>query len=213
MKVLAIGAHPDDIEVGCGATLALHKKNGHQVYILVLTKGEASGDPIIREEECLQSSRIINADKLFLMNLEDTRLSDKVEVIREIERVISLVDPDIVFVHSRKDTHQDHRNANLATLSACRRRKNILCYESPTSLSDFDPKVYVDISSTLSTKIAMLEVFLSQKSKPFLDDLTQVAHNGNDLVSSVVAIARFRGSQARVQMAEAFEPERFTLQV
>lgn len=213
MRVLAIGAHPDDVEVGCGATLALHKQKGHQIHILILTKGEASGDPQIREEECIQSSRIMNADKVFFAHLADTKLTDGVETIREIEKVASSVDPDIVFVHSRKDTHQDHRNVCSAALSACRNRKNILFYESPTTLSDFDPKVYVDVSTTLSKKIEMLEIFLSQRSKPFLNDITRVAHKDDELVSTIVAIARFRGAQARVQMAEAFEAERFVLQV
>lgn len=49
MRILGVGAHPDDAELGCGATLALFKKKGHEIYILVLTKGEASGDSVARE--------------------------------------------------------------------------------------------------------------------------------------------------------------------
>jgi LmbE family N-acetylglucosaminyl deacetylase len=62
MRILAVGA--DDVELGCGDTLALYKK-GHQVYVLVLTRGEASGDATVRENECKLGAGRIGVDQLF----------------------------------------------------------------------------------------------------------------------------------------------------
>jgi LmbE family N-acetylglucosaminyl deacetylase len=59
VTVLAVGAHPDDIELGCAGTLALHKMNGDKVYLLVLTKGEASGIPDVRETECREAAKTL----------------------------------------------------------------------------------------------------------------------------------------------------------
>ena len=73
MKIVAIGAHPDDIELGCGGLLLKAVRNGHNVYMYTLTRGSASGDPERRTKELIQSSKIIGADRLWIDNFEDTR--------------------------------------------------------------------------------------------------------------------------------------------
>ena len=135
--VLAVGAHPGDMELGCGATLALFKRNGHKFFALVLTKGEASGNPTAREKECRLSAKRLGLEKLFFGGLRDTKISEGIETIMAIEKVVSLLKPDFVFSHSFKDGHQDHGNTGLASLSVARNSKKVLLYESPAARRDF----------------------------------------------------------------------------
>jgi LmbE family N-acetylglucosaminyl deacetylase len=209
---LAVGAHPDDVELGCGGTLALLKKKAHEVYILVLTRGEASGDPIVRQRECEQATKTIGADKVFFGSLRDMKITEGIETITEIENVINSVKPDMVFSNSQKDQHQDHRNTGLASLSAARKVPKVLLYESPAALRDFCPQIFVNIDSTLNIKLKALEAYASQSSKrPFSN------HNSHSDATRVVnaseGLAMFRGFQAGVTVAEAFEIGRFILDV
>lgn len=215
MKVLAVGAHPDDVELGCGATLALFKKMGHAVHILVLTRGEASGDPNVRAWECKHAARTLKA-KLYFGNLVDTKITDGVETIMTIERVIDLVKPDVVFAHSDKDGHQDHRNAGLASLSAARNVRKVLLYESPAALKEFCPQVFVDVSSTFDTKLSALKAFASQASKVYFKGNSKSGNESRKfphVSNAVEGLARFRGFQAGVSLAEAFEVGKFLYDV
>jgi LmbE family N-acetylglucosaminyl deacetylase len=217
MRILAIGAHPDDIELGCGATLALFKKKGHKVYFLVLTKGEASGNPIERLKECKQSAKAICADKLFIGNLRDTKISDGVETIMAIERCIDEIKPQIIFAHSPKDGHQDHRNAGMASLSAARNSRKVLLFESPAALRDFCPQLFVDVSLTFDSKLKALEAFGSQIEKVYFKGNGGHSHNESRkfpyVSNAAEGLARFRGFQAGVELAEAFEVGKFVLDV
>jgi len=221
MRILAIGAHPDDIELGCGASLALFKKKGHEVHLLVLTKGEASGDPSAREKECLESAKILCADKVHFGNLKDTQITDGIKTILGIERVIHKVNPEIIFAHSPKDCHQDHRNAGLASMSAARNSKKVLLYESPAAMRDFCPQLFVDVTSTFEVKLKALEAFGSQVSKIYfkgnnhpLERSPSVGLARIPYVSNASeGLARFRGFQAGVELAEGFEVGKFLLEV
>ena len=215
MKILAVGAHPDDIELGCGATLALFKQRGHEVYLLVLTKGEASGDPNLREKECEQAARTIGADKLFFGNLKDTKITDGVETIMAIERLIIELKPNIIFAHSPKDGHQDHRNVGLAAVSAARNSKKVLLYESPAALREFLPQLFVDVTSTFDIKLEALKAFGTQVSKVYFKghDLNQRAHRIPYVSNASEGLARYRGFQAGVTLAEAFEVGKFVLEI
>jgi LmbE family N-acetylglucosaminyl deacetylase len=203
-SILAVGAHPDDIELGCAATLGLHKLKGDKVYLLVLTRGEASGSPEIRTDECQRSLEILGADGLFFGDLGDTMVQDGRETIDAIEKVVDMVNPDIVYAPTLKDTHQDHRNTGRATLSACRRCKIILLYEGASTQRDFTPQVFVDITSTFGLKLKMTKVFGSQ-----------VRNNGVYTVAmrAIEGLAKFRGYQAGVEVAEAFEVGKFIFEV
>lgn len=214
-----MGAHPDDVELGCGGTLAFFKNMGHEVYALVLTRGEASGSPEQREKECKDASKMIGIDRLFLRNLPDTRITDGIETIRVIEQVIDEVAPDIVFSHSEKDTHQDHRATHHASLSAARRTKRILLYESPAAMKDFSPQVFVDIESTMDRKMRAVSAFDSQSSKPYVngplspvDPCRNCASYGS-VSNAIAGLARFRGFQAGLGLAEAFEVAKFVLDI
>ena len=203
--VLAVGAHPDDIELGCAGTLGLHKMNGDKVYLLVLTKGEASGNPEVRETECGKAAEILGVDGLFFGGIEDTKVHDGRETIDVIEKFFDKIRPDIVYAPSHKDTHQDHRNTGNAALSACRRCKMILLYEGASTQRNFYPQVFVDIKKTFELKKQAMGFFGSQLNN-------QGA--GYPLAARAIeGLAKYRGYQAGVDAAEAFEVGRFIFEV
>lgn len=215
MKILAVGAHPDDVEIGCGGALALFKRKGHEVYMLVLTKGEASGDPKVREKECQKAANTIGADELIFGNLQDTRITDGIETILAIENVINRIKPDIIFAHSWRDGHQDHRNTGMAALSAARNSKKVLLYESPAALREFCPQVFVDISETFAIKLKALACFGSQATKVYFrgNNTLRPIRDLPYVSNAVEGLARFRGFQANVTFAEAFEVGKFLLDI
>jgi len=127
-KVLAIGAHPDDIEFGCGGALAKYVEKGHDVYMMILTRGSKGGDSEIRQKEQVDSQNIIGARKVFWGDYLDTQLSMSRELISRIEQVIEQVKPDFIYCPYHEDTHQDHRHLAQATISATRYIRNVLHY-------------------------------------------------------------------------------------
>lgn len=197
MKILAIGAHPDDIELGCGGTLLKAVKEGHSVYMLTMTRGSASGNPAQRASELLESSKFIGAKDLRIDDLQDTRLgSDTDSLIRHIEDYVDEVDPDLIFTHSRGDAHHDHRAVAAATLEAARFYSNVLSYEIPLT-KDFDPVVYYDISDVIDKKIELVRLFWSQSSKLYLQ------------ANAIRSLSEYRALQSRlnttISHVEAFE--------
>jgi len=117
--VLAIGAHPDDVEIGVGGILAAHRAAGDSVTILTLSRGARGGEAQNRQDESLMAAELIGA-RLFLEDLEDTRISNADPTVGIIERVVAEVNPSIVYTHSNHDRHQDHRAVHDATLVATR---------------------------------------------------------------------------------------------
>ncbi|MFX0137752.1 MAG: PIG-L deacetylase family protein [Candidatus Hodarchaeota archaeon] len=198
VSILAIGAHPDDIELGCSATLIKHKKHGDKIYLQVLSRGEASGDPEIRERECRKAAELMGADKIVFGELKDTKIDDGINTIMAIERMINEINPDVIYTHSFKDTHQDHRNTSYATLSAGRRSKKILMYESPTTFRDFQPQLFVDIKDEFEKKKTIMRLYSSQSQKEWW----AIGHRA---AMAVEGLAAYRGFQAGVEVAEAFE--------
>ena len=199
LSILAIGAHPDDIECGCGGTLIKFVRAGHDVYLMVLTQGNLGGDPGVRRAEQEQSMKLIGARRIFWGEYDDTHVPVDVTLISTIEDVIREVRPSFIFTHAPQDTHQDHRNISQATLSATRYTRNVLFYEVPTTVQ-FMPGVFVDIRDVIEDKIELLRAHASQVEKTRIEDL--------DVLSLARSNATFRGTQARVKYAEGFSPVR-----
>ena len=145
----------------------------------------------------------------------DTKITDGVESIQEIEKIIYKVKPDFVIAHSPKDVHQDHRNTGLAVMSAARNSKIVLLYESPAALKDFLPQVFVDVSSTFNTKLEALKAFGSQATKIFFkgNGHTDESRKFPYVSNAVEGLARYRGFQAGVEVAEAFEAGKYLLEI
>jgi len=168
-EILAIGPHPDDIELGCFGTLSRFVKEGNDIHFLVLTKGEAGviyGD---RVKESKESASLIGA-KLYLENLPDRFLSEGVETIAIIEKYVDKIKPDVVFIPSGNDTHQDHRAAFNAALVGCRLVKEIYAYETPSSSRNFFPNYFVDITDYIDIKMKAVKIHSSQGGKGYMAD-------------------------------------------
>ena len=205
MKILAIGAHPDDIEVGCSGTLAKYAQNGHEIYLLVMTEGHMGGEGAIRKKEQTKSAKILKPRAVIWGAYKDTLLTPHMnQMVHDIEVVLNKIVPDFIFVHYEDDTHQDHRSLAKATISATRYVRNVLFYEGPTT-QNFSPTVFVDIKETLEMKIAMLLAHHSQVEKTNIEGLS--------ITDVVRSTAVFRGIQGRVQFAEAFLPLRLFINV
>ena len=196
MNILAIGAHPDDIELGCGGVLLKSINEGHNVYAYTLTRGSASGDPEKRCEELIYSANYMGLNTLWIDNFEDSKLSLTSDLINHIEYFIRKSNADIVFTHSLLDFHHDHRAVAAATREAGRNIINILTYEISIT-KDFNPQVFFDISDVVEDKIHLLNVFLSQRGKSFL------------AANAIKGLAQYRAYQSRlpqnVTHVEAFE--------
>ncbi len=205
MRILAIGAHPDDIEVGCAGTLKKYADNGHEVYMLVMTMGELGGDSQVRKDEQKQAAEILKVKDLIWGGYRDTQLSPQMnQIVYDIEVLLKKIRPDFTLVHYEDDTHQDHRALHKATVSATRYIKNVLFYEGPTT-QNFSPTVFVDIRETLAAKVETLTAHNSQVMKTNIEGLS--------INDAVRATAVFRGIQGRVQFAEAFLPLRLFINI
>jgi two-component system response regulator HydG len=162
-KVLAIGAHPDDVEIGAGGTLAAHGAVGDAVSILTLSRGAIGGDKAQRALEAQESADIIGA-RLFLMDLEDTHIPEGNPTIGLIEEVIAQTQPTIVYTHSVHDLHQDHRNIHRAAMVACRRVGRLYCFQSPSATVDYRPTYFVTIDDYMGRKLKVIDAFGTQAS-------------------------------------------------
>ena len=197
MRVLAIGAHPDDIEIGCGATLAAHRDRGDEISLLVLTTGEQGPQASASRVEEQQAAADKLGAVLYWGSFDDGAVPDGRPAVDLIQDVLRASSADTIYTHSQNDTHQDHRATALATFAAARRSVRVLRYESPTSVT-FAPTVFIDIAAHLDAKIDLVCAHVSQVLKNGLVDL-----------DAVRAQARYYGFRARVHHAEAFETDRF----
>lgn len=204
MNILAIGAHPDDIEFGCGGTLLKYSRTGHKVYLLVATDGGYGGDAETRKREQEETAQAMGAKNLFWGGFKDTELADTRQLILKIEQIIQKTNPDIVLLNYPDDVHQDHRALSLAGISATRYIREVLFYEVPTT-QHFEPDTFVDIQDVLNDKLELLKMHASQIDKTRVKNLT--------ILESAQSCANFRGFQGRVKYAEGFKSLRVLRQI
>jgi len=201
-KVLALAPHPDDVEIGCGGTLAEYARRGDEVHLFVVTNGARGGDAEARQREQEESARILGVRQVHWGGFEDTKLNSGSDLIQAIETKVAEIEPTTVLVNHHDDTHQDHRALARAAYSATRHVPNVLAYETPTTLN-FSPHVYMDIQATLSNKLKSLNAHASQVER------TNIL--GLNIVEIALATVHFRGVQAKISCAEAFMPVRLRL--
>jgi LmbE family N-acetylglucosaminyl deacetylase/CheY-like chemotaxis protein len=168
--VLAVGAHPDDVEIGIGGILLRHAAEGHRVTLLTLTGGEAGGLAADRAAESQRAAELMSA-RLIHASLEDTSVSEGGSTIGTIREVIEEIKPTTVYTHTNRDVHQDHRNAHSATLVAARGISRVFCYQAPSTSVEFKPTRFVAIDEFLERKIEVIQSFSSQvKVRDYLDE-------------------------------------------
>lgn len=191
--VLAIGAHPDDVEIGCYGTMAKYLGEGALINIATLSSGGEGGNPKIRSEEANTAASMQSAT-LFLGNFVDTEIMSTAKTIKFLEEILDKVKPTHVYTHSFYDSHQDHRNVYLATLTACRQVPNIYSYFSPSSTVEFKPNLFININQYMEKKLECIQAFSSQITiRPYLQP---------DMIK---ATARYWGRFCNYQLAEPME--------
>ncbi len=171
-KILAIGAHPDDIEIGCGGALLRHKKLHHDISILTMSQGSYGGDKARRVQESEQAAKFLNAT-LWIHDLEDTKVPDANPTIEIIQKTIEIAKPDIIYTHSFNDNHQDHRAVHKATLVAAREIDKLYAYLAPSSNTNFNPRHFEVIENYVDEKVELIQFHASQsieKARPYMTE-------------------------------------------
>lgn len=169
-RVLAIGAHPDDVEIGVGGILLRHAAAGHEVAVLTLTGGEQGGEAAARAVESQSAADLLGA-RLFHTDLRDTSVSDDGTTIAVIKRVVDEVLPTTVYTHTARDVHQDHRNVHHASLVAARGIPRVYCYQAPSTTVEFKPTRFVAIDPYLDRKLEVIRAYASQTAvRSYLDE-------------------------------------------
>jgi LmbE family N-acetylglucosaminyl deacetylase len=194
LNVVGLGSHPDDIEFGAFGTLAKHVKAGDTVTLLILTRGEQGGNPISREQEARTAADVLKAEIVF-GPFQDGYLRDNHKLVNFIQGVLGDARADVVYTHSEKDRHQDHRYASAASVAAARKVDSVYLYETPSTLNGFEPRVYVDVTESIEVKLKALACHHSQEEKRYMED------------EAVRGLAKFRAYQGGMhdKLVEAFE--------
>ena len=221
MKVLAIGAHPDDVEILCAGTIAKFARLGHEVYICHVCNGNKGSKiysseelAIIRRNESISSAKIIGAVSISSEIADGEVVLDLNSRVKILD-VLRQADPDIVITHSPDDYHSDHINVSRLVFEATYLANLVLWKTNfpPTSKLpylyymdtlagvNFTPEEYVDITETIDIKIEMMMKMQSQLG--WLKEM----HNC-DAAEFIKTVARFRGFQAGVGYAEAFKQQK-----
>ncbi len=129
--ILAVGAHPDDIELGCGGTICKSIQADSKVVALYMTKGGKTFDTNVRMNESIKAMNILGVKDIYFENFPDTEIPDSYQAINCLEEYFTKYQPDIVLTHSVNDTHQDHRRVGWLAMSAFRNVAKILAFETP----------------------------------------------------------------------------------
>ena len=172
MKILALGAHPDDIEIFMYGLVSTYKKEGKQVFTMIATdgsKGGSSQDYLLskkREKEAIAGLKKIS--KPTFLNIPDGELGEDPEHIRVIKENILKIMPDIIITHSENDYHADHKSLSLITKKAVSHYIPILYCDTMMGIN-FNPNYYVDITEFYEAKKAAVLMHKSQKPQRFLD--------------------------------------------
>jgi LmbE family N-acetylglucosaminyl deacetylase len=217
LSVLAIGAHPDDIEIFCAGTLARYIDAGATVTFAIATNGEVGGpgaDPAqiaaTRFDEATESTKRIGAN-LIWMGFQDEMLFNTREVREAFIDAYRLALPDVVFVHSTADYHPDHRIAGQVAMDAripsavplvvtgypaVSRIPHVFIMDTLGGV-DFTPEYLVDISDKQELKEELLRLHASQI------EWMQIAY-GNDYIADARAQARVRARGTGWTFVEGF---------
>lgn len=217
MRVLAVGAHPDDLEILCGGTLARFVREGHEVtmcHASVGDRGSFDRDfPVadVRAKEARRAAELIGATAATL-GLSDGEI-DATDAAqrRAVVNLVRTSQPDLLLTHHPADYMTDHNEISTLVfdcsfLASLPRYETDVAGHAPVAPLyymetlmglRFTPAEYVDISSTIEVKSAMVAAHDSQ--------LTWLReHDGTDIVEQVTTTARYRGLQCGVRYAESF---------
>lgn len=203
MNILAIGAHFDDVELGCGGALARHAAAGDAVYVFVATVSGFTNqyDQSVRtsevaREEADAAMRIIGVKELICGNFKTLEVEFVDALNIQILRLVEELGIDQVYSHWTGDIHHDHQAVARATLHSCRHVRRLLMYRSNWyhSTQDFRGNFYVDITAHWETKERAIRAHASE-----------VERTGNRWIGFFRNEAENAGQRIGVQYAEVFE--------
>ena len=217
VNVLAVGAHPDDLEILCGGTLAKYAKAGAKIVMAILTNGnmghpEVEPDEMarIRKGEFENAAAIIGAETIW-MDVDDEMSVVDVNSRLMMVDVLRKSEPDVILTHCEADYHVDHINASklvfeaapLACVKNIKRelpeltKQPLIYHFDSIGAVNFLPREYADITETMATKLAMYKCHKSQ------DEWMKIA-TGFDMADVIESVAKVRGYAAGVRYAEGF---------
>jgi N-acetylglucosamine malate deacetylase 1 len=217
LDILAIGAHPDDVEIGMGGSIAKYANKGFKIGICDLTKAELSsnGTVSVRQEEAKRAGEILGVTKRIQLTLPDRGLYLTESAIQSIVTVIREYQPRIIFVPYFEDRHPDHgqcaRLVEEAVFSAgIRKYKDTMDLPSHRVQSIYyymingfhKPDFVIDISNTIDKKLTSLRAYESQFEKTLGSTETPLT---NGYIESVESRERLYGKEVGVMYAEGFK--------
>jgi len=203
MNILAIGAHFDDIELGCGGTIARHVAQGDNVYVYVATdsgfvnqRKEIVRSSKVALKEAEEAMRILGAKELICGTFRTLELEFVDELNIQILEIVTNKKIELVYTHWSDDVHHDHYALARASLHGCRHVQRMLMYRSNWyhSVSDFRGNFYVDISEFWEIKKRAIEAHESEMER-----------TGKKWISFFKNEAENAGQRIGVEKAEVFE--------
>ena len=218
MNILAVGAHPDDLEIECGGTLAKYALRGDKVFMASLTNGNMGHPKVkpeemakIRKAELEKSASLIGAEVIWI-GVDDELSEINVETRLKIVDAIRYAKPDVILTHGSGDYHVDHRNAGqlvfeaapLACVYNIKReypkleKQPLIYYMDNIAGIGFMPDEFVDITDTIEIKKNMFKCHESQVG--WMEEASSF-----DFIDVVETVAKFRGYNSGVKYAEGFK--------
>jgi len=225
VDILAIGIHPDDVELSCGGTLLKHKADGKKFAIIDLTRGELGtrGNATLRTQEAIKAAQLLGAETRVQLDLPDGFFSNDKESLLKIITQIRCFKPDIVLCNAIRDRHPDHGKAAQLESDACFysglekietffEDKKQDCWR-PSAVYHYiqdyalEPDFVVDVSSFVDKKIEAIMAFSSQfYNSESSEPITPIS--GKEFMDSVKAKMQVHGRPAGMLYAEGFTSSR-----
>lgn len=211
-NILVVVAHPDDEAIGCLGTLLKYKKMGSKINILYMADGHTSREEVneVRETSAQKFVEKFGFDFHSFLSFPDNKMDScaLLDIVKEIETVISDIEPDCIFTHHGGDLNIDHQVVSRAVLTACRPQpgfcvKKILAFETLSSTewshqtvtSPFLPNIFFDITNEIEEKMKLLSIYEDEmRNPPHSRSLENIRH-----------LASVRGASVGVDSAEAFQ--------
>jgi|APSaa5957512493_1039668.scaffolds.fasta_scaffold101698_2 N-acetylglucosamine malate deacetylase 1 len=195
MNILCYAAHPDDVELGMGASIRKFKREGHNIYVVVTF---IPSDCKTRTNECNDSFKILDVDKSWILGLNSEKTNSR-DLIQTYDTIYDEVCPNQVFTHFMDDTHQEHQVVANAAISACRKNTcSLFLWENTIpggiNIKKFNPEMWIRLS----------EDDINRKIKSFNCHQSQVKKY-NNIDGHILNRSKFWGKFCESEYAEVFQ--------